>query len=141
MEQNQRLRRKAIRSIKQKQFREQTFKKLSNRVGKGNKCSLKNIKVIDSGRNVVKEYYDRKSIEKAIAEYNIGHFRQAFESKAYKDRIYKKLKHDNVRDKILSRELDAEECDYRDIHEFLSLLKKSGTDNENKVRREIGEAE
>jgi len=114
---------------------------LSNRVGKGNKCSLKNVKVIDSGGNVVKEYYDRKLIEKAIAEYNIGHFRQAFELKVYKDRIYEKLKHDDVRDKILSGELDTEECDYWDVHEFLSLLKKSGTDNENEVRGEIGEAE
>ena len=71
---------------------------------------MKKVKALDSEGNVVKEYYDRKSIEKAIAEYDIGHFRQAFESKACEDRMHEQLRHNNGRDKILPGELEVEEC-------------------------------
>ena len=39
----------------------------------------------------MKEYSDREAIENAIVKQNVKHFRQAFSSKAYKDKIYKKL--------------------------------------------------
>ena len=50
---------------------------------------------------IEEEYQDRVKIEQAIAQHNINHFRQAFSSKAYKDKIYNRLKYDNIRDKIL----------------------------------------
>ena len=46
---------KALRSIKQQNFRENTFQKLTNSVGKGVKYSLKNAKVLDEEGKIVKE--------------------------------------------------------------------------------------
>ena len=47
------------------------------------------------------------------------HFRQAFESKAYKDRIYNQLKINEIRDKTLNGELELEECNDEDVHSML----------------------
>ena len=57
------------------------------------------------------------------------HFRQAFSSKAYRDKIYKKLQCDEIRNKILRGELEVDQCDDTDVHSFLSLLKKQSGEN------------
>ena len=51
---------------------------------------------------------DRILIEKSIIEYKKKIFRQAYESKVYKDKIYHTLYYNKARDKILKRELDGE---------------------------------
>ena len=76
-----------------------------------------------------------------IATQNVKHFRQAFESKAYRDKIYEKIKCDEVRDRILSGELEIEECDDIDVYSFLQLLKKQGEENEGTNSSEISEIE
>ena len=73
---------------------------------------------------------DRASIETTIAEYNKGHFWQAYSSKAYKDKIYHRLKIDYIRDKILKGELEIDDCDYEDVHDFLRLLKNRDAINQ-----------
>ena len=65
------------------------------------------------------------------------HFRQGFDSKAYKDRIYKKLQIDQIRDKILQGELDISECDDNDVYSFLKLLKRQYRDSECSIPMEI----
>ena len=55
--------------------------------------------------------------------YNLNHFKQAHQSIAYKDRIYNKLKENEVRDKILSERLSQEEYSNEDLYDFLKLLK------------------
>lgn len=48
------------------------------------------------------------------------------ELRAYKDKIYVELKHDNIRDKILNGSLRRDEYDDDDVYEFLKLLKRRG---------------
>ena len=57
------------------------------------------------------------------------HFRQAFSSKAYRDKIYKKLQYDEIRNKILQGELEVDQYDDTDMHSFLLLLKKQSGEN------------
>ena len=62
-------------------------------------------------------------------------------SKAYKDKIYNKLQQNDIRDKILSRELDISECDDNVVHEFLALLKKRESDSQSNELIDISELE
>jgi len=95
---------------------------LSKGVGKGNKASLKRIRIENNQGEIETELQDRNSIEEAIIDHNKKHFRQAFGSVAYCDKIYDKLNVDDVRNKIFCRELTIDECDHEDIHSFLKLL-------------------
>ena len=61
--------------VKKNRFRQYTFKKLTRHVGKGEKNSLKKVKLVNKNNKVIKECYDRASIEREIAEYNKKHFR------------------------------------------------------------------
>ena len=90
---------------------------------------------------IEEEYHDRESIKQAIAQQNITHFWQAFSSKAYKDKIYNKLKYDQIRDKILRGELEVDEYDDSDIHSFLTLLKRQGVEDQNEMSSKISELE
>ena len=126
-------RRKALESVKRKQYRQHTYDRLSKGVGKGNKKSLKRVREVNDNGDVIREMQDRESIERAISHHNVRHFRQAFTSKAYKDRIYWKLSDDAVRDKIINGNLEVDECDDGDVYKFLELLKtqRNGENNEN----------
>ena len=79
-EDNKKRRKKAIATIKKTNYHQQTFDMLTKQVGKGNKQSLKRVKVINEANGVVNEFHDRKSIEEEIAKYNKKHFRKAYSS-------------------------------------------------------------
>jgi hypothetical protein len=134
-------RKKALRTIKQQQFRERTFNILSKGVGKGEKKALRAVREVGQDGTVIQEYQDRESIENAIARYNKDHFRQAYSSKAYKDKIYKKLCHDSVRNKILNGELEVEDCDDVDVYDMLKLLKRTNQNSHEDNWRDINELE
>ena len=120
------LRKKAIKNIKKAKYRQQTFNFLTKHVGKGEKNSLKRVKVVNEQNEIIKECQDRHDIETEIARYNKQHFRQAFSSKAYTDKIYSKLQYDNIRDKILNGTIERSECDHQDVFDFIQLMKKQG---------------
>ena len=42
----------------------------------------------------------------------------------YKDKIYKQLQDNYIRDKILNRELERQDCDDEAVYHFLKLLKQ-----------------
>ena len=68
-------------------------------------------------------HVDCQAIESTLLQHNINHFKQAHQSIAFKDKIHKKLKYDEVRDKVLKGEIN--ESDYNDkrLLKFLKLLK------------------
>ena len=96
---------------------------LTKHIGKGEKNSLKRVKVLNERNEVIEECQDKLSIEQEIAKYNKKYFRKAYSSNAYKDIIYMQLKIDQVRDKILEGRLRKEECDDERVFEFMKLLK------------------
>ena len=87
---------------------------------------MKRVKIVNDCNEVIRECQDRRKIEEEIAKYNKKHYRQAFESRAYQDKLYAVLKHDNIRNKILKGSLRREECNDDDVYEFMSLLKRKG---------------
>ena len=66
---------------------------------------------------------DRQSIESELIEHNKNHFKQAHQSIAFKDKMHKKLKDDEVRDKVLKGEIEESDCDDKRMFKFLKLLK------------------
>ena len=55
-EEKKKQRKKAIKTIKKQQFRQNTYDMLSKNVGKGEKNSLKRIRVMNNANEVVTEY-------------------------------------------------------------------------------------
>lgn len=53
---------------------------------------------------------------------NSKYFKQAFVSKVHRDIIFERLLIRRIQDKILNRELQEDECDYREVCNFLLLL-------------------
>ena len=53
-------------------------------------------------------HVDRLSIEIKLIQYNRELYRKAYQSGAYNDKVHKKLQDNNIRDKILARELQEE---------------------------------
>ena len=66
---------------------------------------------------------DRPSIEKEIMKHDAGHFKQAHDAIARKDKTHEKLRRDEIRNKVLQGELQRDECDDERMHHFLQLLK------------------
>ena len=58
-----------------------------------------------------------------MINYNKVHFAKVHKSNVYKDKIYPLLQHDYMRDKILKGRLVEEDCDNKEVYEFLQLLK------------------
>jgi len=138
---NEKRRKKALKTVRQAQYRQNTFNILSKEVGKGQKNSLKRLYVQDLETQQYKQISDRNKIEKEIMKHNQNHFKQAFDSKAYIDRIYDKLKHDEVREKIIKGELNENECDYKEVYAFLELLKRGSSSAIRINTEEISEVE
>ena len=55
--------------------------------------------------------------------YNEYHLKQAHDSIMYKDKIYERLRDNDIWDKILDGRLRRQDCDDERIFEFLKLLK------------------
>ena len=56
-------------------------------------------------------------------KYNEIHYKKVHKTKAYNNKIYRKLQKDQTRDKILKGELMSKDFDNQGIYEFLLLLK------------------
>ena len=92
-------------------------------MGKGYRDSLKRIHESNEENVIVKTHINRKSIESNLIEHNKKHFKQAYQSIAFKDKICKKLKDDEVRNRILKGKIEESECDDKWMHKFFKLLK------------------
>ena len=67
-----------------------------------------------------------------MLNYNKKHFIKVKESAVHKDKMHGNIVDDDVRDKILSGELNREDCNEENAYKFLSLLKrKSATQVDN----------
>ena len=71
---------------------------------------------------IIKTHTKRKDIEEEIIKHNTKHFSMAIETKMYQDKIYAKLDDKAIRKKILEGKLKREECDDKEVFEFLQLL-------------------
>ena len=79
---------------------------------------------VDLDGKIVKMHILKEDIEQVICCHNTTHFQEAHQTEVYNDKIYHKLQEDDTRDKILDGRLREEDCDSKDVFEFLSLLKQ-----------------
>ena len=100
-----------------------TFHYLTKHAGKEVNGYLKKL-IMKNDDGVLKTMVDRTSIETEIIKYNKNFFEEPIKTKVYKDRIYERLNHQSIRNKILAGTLRNSECDDPDLYEFLKLLKK-----------------
>ena len=92
-------------------------------LGKGIKAVLRKLHIRNEQQEIIKTLTDRKEIEAAIIQHNRNHLKQARNIPVYNDIIYKQLLINEVRDKILSGQLEREDCTNKEVFHFLLLLK------------------
>jgi len=63
-----RRRKKAIKTIQKAKYRQHIFNFLTKHVGKGQKNSLKRVRIVNEQEEIVKECQDRHKIEHEIAQ-------------------------------------------------------------------------
>ena len=102
---------KILSGIKKKMNRMHSFHYLSRHVGKGEREGIKRLHEVNENNEIINTHVERERIEQKLIEHNETHFTKAHDTIAYKDKIYDKLRDDRVRDKILSGNLNREECD------------------------------
>ena len=97
---------------------------MTKHVGKGVNGSLKFLHEKDEGMRMIKTHTKRKKTEEEITKHNTKHFSMAIETKMHQDKIHAKLDDKEIRKKILEGKLKREDCDDKDVFEFLQLLKR-----------------
>ena len=70
-------------------------------LGKGERGFLKRIHIATQEGQIISTKVAKEEIEDAIIEYNWGHYTKAHNTSIYKDKIYKQLQIDSIRDKII----------------------------------------
>jgi len=80
------------------------------------------VKIQDEEEKVINVKYERKEIEEALIKQNIKHYRKVYDTLVYKDRIYRELLKDEIRNKILIGILRCNECNNVEVYNFLKLL-------------------
>jgi len=101
-----------------------SFHYISRHVGKGEREGIKRLHEVDEDNTIISTHVDRESIENKLIEHNEMHFTKAHNTIAYRDKIYKKLRDNDVRNRILEGKLNREECDDERMYEFLKLLQR-----------------
>ena len=91
-------------------------------IGKGVNGSLCKVHIVDENNQIIKILTSWKEIEEAIISHNRTYLKQAYQTKIYQDRIYKNIKKDIIRNKILSGNLSYKDCDNENVYQFLKLL-------------------
>jgi len=80
------------------------------------------VKIQDEEEKVINVKYERKEIEEALIKQNIKHYRKVHDTLVYKDRIYRELLKNEIRNKILIGTLRCNECNNVEVYNFLKLL-------------------
>jgi hypothetical protein len=128
---------KIMAGIRRKLRRDHTFHYLSRHVGKGIRNGIKRLHIKNDSGEITETLIRREEIEQAIIKHNTQHLKKAHQTIAYKDKIYGKLKHDYIRNKIINGTLERSECDDERVYKFLKLLKRSSSKQYNQNQREI----
>ena len=116
-------RKKIISGIKKKLQKTHTFHYITRHIGKGDREGIKRLHTVDEENKIIKTCVNREQIEEEIITYNEQHLKQAHSSIMYQDKIYKRLRENEIRDKILDGRLRRQDCDDDRVYEFLKLLK------------------
>ena len=82
------------------------------------------MKIVNNDREIIKIITARKEIEEELIRFNRSHYQKAYETKVYQDKIYQKLGDNIIRNKILNRKLERDECEDQAVCDFLKLLEQ-----------------
>jgi len=104
--------------------RQQSFKYITKYVGKGIKSSLKRLHKVDNSNTIIQTFTEKEQIKDTIFEHNTHHYRADCNTQMYKDKIYPKLQHNDVRNAILDSTLSSSQCNNENVYKFLALLKQ-----------------
>ena len=97
------------------------FRHLTCNAGKGKKNGLRKLE-IEEGDEIVTAC-NKDEIERRIIKHNKENFSKVKGTKAHVDKTHDATKEDDTRDNIMKGDLNREECDNEDVHQFLQLLK------------------
>ena len=102
--------------------RNHTFHYISRHARKGERENIRHLIVMNDKEEITETLIKREEIEGRLKEHNINYLKKAHYSNVFNDRIYKRLRENSVRNKILNGTLQREECDNENVYKFLKLL-------------------
>ena len=79
---------------------------------------IRKVYEVSERNQIIAAHADRESAEKKIGAHNKKHLIKAYQSEVYLDRMYLKLREDEVRDKTLQGQVSSEECDSKNLPAF-----------------------
>ena len=116
---------RTLRKIKKNEYRRYTLKYLTKNTGRSPKKALKHIYVKDKDRNIKKTIYQCQDLEEKLIIQNIMHHKKVFNIKAFRDKIYKYLLMNNIRNRILDGKLRKEDYSNEDVCDFFDNTQKN----------------
>ena len=102
---NSKKKQKILNSAIKTKSRKVTFKYITNHIGRGKRKNLIRVYEVNNNKEIVKTYVGKEEIEREIMKHNRKHFIEAYQTKAFQDKIYEKLQNDEVRERILNGKL------------------------------------
>ena len=114
---------KYLKTISNSERKKSTFKYLSEHIGKGENTALSTVIKYNKKDEVIKIGSDRHTVERMLIQYNTSHFKQAYHSTLYKDKIFPKLSDNKIQERILEGRVSPKECSSYDVYKFLSFLR------------------
>ena len=99
-------------------------------IRRGVRSSLIRVHEVNENQQIIRTHIGKEQIENAIFEQNRNHFKKAHGTNIFKDKIYATLQQDRMRNKILRWQLREEDCDNKEVFEFLKLLVNQTQSNE-----------
>jgi len=81
-------RKRTIKKLQKSEHRRYSMAYLTNNVGRGPKCPLKQVKIINKRNEIIETIAQKDRIEEAIIKQNKVHYSKVLHTKAYKDKIY-----------------------------------------------------
>ena len=119
-------RNKIMSGTKKKLHKNHTFHYVTRHVGKGERDGIKRLHAVDAENRIIHTSVSREQIEEQIISHNEQHLKQAHSSIMCQDKMHKKLRDNEIRNKILDGRLRRDDCDDQRVCEFLKLLKVPG---------------
>ena len=126
---------KIIAGVRKRLKHDHMFHCLSRHTGKGSRKSLKRLCINSNDDERSKIIVKREEIEQEIMLFNTKHFKKAHASKVYDNKIHGEMRNNTRRDKMLSGELIAEDCDNENAFQFLKLSHQNGRSHCSKNRK------
>ena len=101
------------------------FQSSSGKCWKGSQIIVENSAKKNEEGVAIEECHKREDIEREMLDHDINHFAKVYQSRAFKDKIYKNLCKDHARNNIPIGNMCPHDFSNENVYEFFKLLQNT----------------